>query len=200
MFPIVFLLGTFMLRIVFWILSYKCFEYCFEKIICLELFLNILLIEKFINNKFHMLVMTNKKSELEKSVNKIKKETTKTIDTASDEVKKVTNINRYNKYLFVFETVLAVGVIDEFFEGVVTGLQLNFYLHVLILMLAVGLLFTAAFRFLEPLTKGTVVWLVRFNKNKFVRVLVHALILGSLFYFYSLVFFNTQLSYQAVFG
>ena len=110
------------------------------------------------------------------------------------EVKKDININTYNKYLFIFETVLLVGVIEEFIEGYVLGLDLQLFLHMFLVMVLVGTSFTGAIAFVEPLLKGSITWIVRFGKNKIVRVGVHAAILFGLFFLYGLVYFGTKVT------
>jgi len=133
------------------------------------------------------------KPSMKQRMKKLKKASSKKLEQTTKGVQSTLNINRYNKLLFIFETILLVGVVDEFFEGVVTGLSLNIYLHVLLLMLAVGILFTLAFSFLEPWTKKLIVWTVRINQNKILRFLMHVIILAVLYYFYAKVFFGTTI-------
>jgi hypothetical protein len=105
-------------------------------------------------------------------------------------MKKEFNINRYNKYLFIFETVLLIGLLENYLSEIILELNINVYLNVLLIMLSIGFLFTLAFRFLEPLARDTIVWLVRFNENKILRIVAHALILICLFYLYTLAYFD----------
>jgi hypothetical protein len=131
---------------------------------------------------------------LKQKVRKFQKASGKAVDATKKGVAKFTNINRYNKYLFIFETILFVGVIDEFFEGVITGFNLGIYLHILLLMFSIGILFTIALNVIESITKGTIVWLVRLSNNKILRVVVHLIIFAILFYLYGKVFFDTNIS------
>jgi len=108
-------------------------------------------------------------------------------------VKNTLNINKYNKLLLVFETVLLVGVIDEYLEGVILAQDMSIYLHVLTLMLLVGFIFTFAFSIIEPIIKKWVAWTIRFNRNKLIRVIIHVLILSILYYLYAQVFFGTTI-------
>ncbi|MBT3720028.1 hypothetical protein HN789_02985 [archaeon] len=124
---------------------------------------------------------------------KFKKKVTKKIDETVNNTKKALNINKYNKWLFIFETFLFVGVLDEFIENLILSINLNILFHVILIMLSVGILFTAAFSIIEPLTKKILAWLVRINSNKIVRILMHIIILSVLYYLYAFVFFGAKL-------
>lgn len=104
--------------------------------------------------------------------------------------KRTLSINKYSKWLFVFETVLFVGVGDEYLESLITNLSVNFYLHVLLLMLSMGILFTLAFSVIEPWTKELIIWTIRLNESKAVKFVVHVIILGLLYWLYAKVFFG----------
>ncbi len=108
-------------------------------------------------------------------------------------IKKDVNINTYNKYLWVFETILLVGAVEEFIEGKVVALDIDFNLNVILVMLLVGTAFTLAVRFTEPLFKKSVTLLVRIRESKALRVALHASILFGLFLLYSWVYFDTIL-------
>jgi hypothetical protein len=127
-------------------------------------------------------------------LSKLKKKSSEKIQNAKKNVSSKLNINKYNKWLFIFETILFVGVIDEYFEGLILSLNIDFYWHVLLLMISVGVLFTLLFRYIEPLTKKILVFLVRINTNKLVRIIMHIIILSILFYLYSQVFFGKTIS------
>ncbi|PLW80487.1 hypothetical protein C0585_02215 [Candidatus Woesearchaeota archaeon] len=124
----------------------------------------------------------------------IKKKLDKGLDNTKEFAKKYTNINTYNKKLFVFETILLVGVIDEFFEGLIMKLDYGIYLNIILLMLSIGILFYFALTFIEKVSKGAIVWLVRLNDNKILRFLVHAVILFILFCMYAKVFYGTNIN------
>jgi len=106
------------------------------------------------------------------------------------EIKKDLNINTYNKYLWVFETVLLVGVVEEYIEGYVVDLNIPFVFNVILVMLLIGTAFTLLIRFTEPLFKGILVWMVRFRNEKQVRFILHAGILFGLFCLYAFVYFD----------
>ena len=108
-----------------------------------------------------------------------------------EEVKKDLNINTWNKYLFIFETILFIAVIEEFLEGKITNLEMQLFPHILLVMLLVGTSFTGAVRLVEPILKGSVTKIVRFSNNKIIRITVHVLILFGLFVLYGLVYFDT---------
>ncbi len=138
--------------------------------------------------------MAKKKPTMKQKLRKIKNASTKKMDAAKKGVKDTLNINRYNKWLFIFETILLVGVIDEYFETVIMGLNQSIYVHILLLMLSIGILFSLALRFIEPVAKGGIIWIVRLNNNKILRAVVHILILSVLYYLYARVFFDTSVS------
>lgn len=125
---------------------------------------------------------------------KAKRSAAKTAERVKHGLRAGTNINTYNKWLFIFETVLFVGVLDEFLEGKLLDLDLGLYVNVAILMLMTGTLFTFAFRFIERYTQKTISWLVRLNSNKILRLFVHLVIISLLFYLYAKVFFEVNLS------
>lgn len=123
----------------------------------------------------------------------IKKKTVKTIDATKNGIKKVSNINRYNRKLFILETILFIGVLDEYMESLILKVDAGFYINVILLMASIGILFTFALKFIEKVAKGAITWIVRLNDNKILRVAVHILILGILFYLYSKVYFDVEL-------
>lgn len=125
---------------------------------------------------------------------RFKKVSTERLDQTRNGVKNALNINRYNKMLFIFETILLVGVIDEFFEGLIMMVDYGIYLNILLLMLSIGILFYIALQFIEKVAKGTIIWIVRLNNNKILRFFVHALILFGLFWLYAKVFFGVHLN------
>ena len=102
--------------------------------------------------------------------------------------------NKYSKWLFVFETVLFVGVVDEYLESLITNLSIDFYLHVLLLMLSIGVLFTLTFSVIEPWTKELIIWTIRLNESKAVKFAVHLIILGLLYWLYAKVFFGRTIA------
>jgi hypothetical protein len=104
------------------------------------------------------------------------------------------NINKYNKFLFIFETILFVGVIDEFFEGLIMQIDNGIYLNILLLMFSIGILFYIALQFIERVAKGAIIWVVRLNNNKLIRLFVHIIILSFLYYLYAQVFFDTTIA------
>jgi hypothetical protein len=124
---------------------------------------------------------------------KLKRASSKKVIAAKEGVWHTLNINRYNKYLFILETILLVGVVDEFFEGLIMGLNVGLYLHVFLLMFSIGVLFVFALALIEKIGKGTIVWLVRLSNNKILRVVFHVLILCGLFYLYAKVFFGVEI-------
>ncbi len=117
-------------------------------------------------------------------VNKFKKISSKIMD------KENLNINKYNRFLFIFETILFVGVIDEYFEGLIMSIDNGIYLNILLLMFSVGILFYVALQFIERVAKGAIIWVVRLNNNKLIRLIVHLVILSFLYYLYAKVFFD----------
>ena len=138
--------------------------------------------------------MKNKKGEtLKKRLSNLKKRGSKRIESTKEGVKKGLNINRYNKNLFILETVLLIGALDEFFESLILKLDFGIYLNVLLVMLSVGVLFTLAFNFIEKYMKGIIIWMVRVSNNKIIRFAVHLIILGVLFYLYAQIFFNVKI-------
>jgi len=108
-------------------------------------------------------------------------------------IKKGLNINRYNKMLFIFETILLVGVIDEFLEIQILKLDFGLYVNIALLMVTLGILFYFAFHIVEKAAKSTIVWIVRLNNNKILRFLVHVIILSFLYYLYAKIFFSTTI-------
>jgi len=138
--------------------------------------------------------MKKKKPTMKQKLRKVKNVSVKKLGVAKDGVKSALNINRYNKLLFILETILFVGVIDEYFESLIMGIDYGIYLNILLLMLSIGILFSLALRFIEPLTKGSIVWIVRLNNNKILRAAVHIVILCLLYYLYAKVFFDTTVS------
>ncbi len=135
-----------------------------------------------------------KKPSLKQKLNKVKRKSIKTFESTEKGIKNGLNINRYNKFLFIFETILLIGVIDEFFETLIMGLELSIYSHILLLMLSIGTLFYFALMFIEKVAKGTITWLVRLNSNKILRFIVHVIILYIIFILYARVFFDTNIS------
>ena len=125
---------------------------------------------------------------------KMKRSGAKTLEQTRQGVKDVTNINRYNRYLFILETILLVGVVDEYFESLITGLNISIYFHILLLMFSIGVLFVVALKVIEKIGKGTIVWLVRLSSNKILRLIAHIVILSLLFCLYGKVFFGTDIS------
>ena len=117
---------------------------------------------------------------------------TSKIERTKKALKDTLNINKYNKWLFIFETILLVGVLDEYLEGLLLGLNLNIYLHILITMVFVGVLFTLAFSVLEPWTRKIITWTIRINQNKILRVAIHIIILVVIYFLYAKVFFATK--------
>lgn len=109
------------------------------------------------------------------------------------EIKKDLNINTWNRYLFILEAILFVGAIEEYIEGWVTSLDMNFNLHVILIMLLIGTSFLFAVERLEPLVRRVFEYVVRFRSNKAFRFGIHATIMVFLFILYSLVYFNTLL-------
>lgn len=140
------------------------------------------------------------KKTFKQHVKKIKKVSVQKIASIKKGVRDTTNINRYNKYLFIFETILLVGVIDEFLESLIMKLDYGIYLNIVLLMLSIGILFYFALQFIEKLGKGTIIWIVRLNKNKILRIATHVLILSVLFYFYAKVFYSTEIGIVFNFG
>ena len=138
--------------------------------------------------------MKTNKPTFKQRLKKVKKNSVKNIESAKKGIKSGLNINRYNKYLFIFETILLVGVIDEFFETLIMGLNISTYLHIVLLMVSIGTLFYFALMFIERFSKGTIMWLVKLNQNKVLRFLVHVIILYILFYLYAKVFFGLNIS------
>jgi hypothetical protein len=122
-------------------------------------------------------------------VNKVKKISDNIVKGTKDTL----NINKYNKFLFIFETILLVGVIDEFFEGLIMTIDNGIYLNILLLMLSVGILFYIALQFIERVSKGAIIWVVRLNNNKIIRLFVHIVILSILYYLYAQVFYDTTI-------
>ncbi len=116
------------------------------------------------------------------------------------EPKKTPIANRCSKWVFVFETILFVGVLDEYLESLITNLSINFYLHVLLFMLSIGILFTLAFSVIEPWTKELIIWTVRLNENPAVKFIVHLLILGLLYWLYAKVFFGKTIDIDVNIG
>lgn len=64
------------------------------------------------------------------------------------------------------------------------------YLNILLLMFSVGILFYVALQFIERVAKGAIIWVVRLNNNKLIRLIVHLVILSFLYYLYAKVFFD----------
>ncbi|MCP3682874.1 MAG: hypothetical protein GY861_09310 [bacterium] len=118
----------------------------------------------------------------------------RTKERIKDNVKKGVNINTYNKYLFIFETVLFVAVVEEFIEIKMLALDINLYLNILLVMLLVGTSFTGLIFVLEPFLKGTITKVVRFSNSKIVRVVLHSVILFVLFLLYAFVYFGEKIT------
>jgi len=138
--------------------------------------------------------MRKKKPTMKQKLKKMKNASSKKLGAAKDGVKSALNINRYNKYLFILETILLVGVLDEYFESLIMGIDYGIYINILLLMLSIGILFSLALRFIEPIAKGSITWVVRLNENKILRFIVHVVILCLLYYLYAQVFFDTTVS------
>jgi len=115
------------------------------------------------------------------------------IERTKKAVKNTLNINKYNKWLFIFETILLIGVLDEYLEGFILGLEIDIYWHILLLMILIGTLFTFAFSVIEPWTKKIITWTIRINQNKVLRTLMHIIILGFIYFLYAKVFFATNI-------
>ena len=124
----------------------------------------------------------------------------KTKEKIKDNLKKSVNINTYNKYLFLFETILFIGAIEEFVETKVLALDINMYLDILIIMVLVGTSFTGAVIILEPKLRNLITWIVRASSNRVIRVVVHSVILFGLFLLYAFVYFGAKLMPVFSFG
>jgi len=124
----------------------------------------------------------------------------KTKQKIKDNLKKSVNINTYNKYLFLFETILFIGAIEEFIETKVLALETNFYISVILIMLLIGTAFTFAVVFLEPKVRNLITWIVRASTNRVIRVVVHSIILFGLFLLYAFVYFGAKLMPVFSFG
>ena len=129
-----------------------------------------------------------------------KKTFKKKLESVQKSVKDGLNINKYNKWLFIFETVLLVGVLDEFLEGVILDLPISFYWHVALVMLCIGIVFSAAFIFIEKYAKKIVIGIIRFSNNKLVRIILHLAIIAIIFYLYARVFFGTKVALDIAIG
>ncbi|MGM5488434.1 MAG: hypothetical protein ACQESG_05785 [Nanobdellota archaeon] len=81
-------------------------------------------------------------------------------------MKRALNINRYNKMFFIFETILLVGVVDEFFESLIMQIDYGIYLNIILLMISI--LFYLALQFIEK--EGAIIWIARLNNNKILRL------------------------------
>ena len=141
-----------------------------------------------------------RKKTFKQKFRRFKKVSAKKLEDTHKGVKRTLNINRYNKYLFIFETILLVGVIDEYFESLIMQLDYGIFLNIILLMLSIGILFYFALQFIERLGKGTIIWIVRLNQNKILRIAAHILILAALFYFYAQVFYGTKIGIVFDFG
>ena len=130
---------------------------------------------------------------MKQRMKKLKKASSERLDRTRTGVKRALNINRYNKMLFIFETILFVGVVDEFFESLIMQIDYGIYLNIILLMISIGILFYLALQFIEKVAKGAIIWIVRLNNNKILRFFVHALILFGLFWLYAKVFFGVHL-------
>jgi len=133
-------------------------------------------------------------SRIKKAKKKAGKKISKAVTATKTETKKALNINRYNKYLFILETILFIGVLDEFLESLILKVDFGIVINTILLMASIGILFSWALLLIEPIMKGTIIWLVRLNNNKILRVIVHVIILSLLFCLYAKVFFGTNLS------
>lgn len=141
----------------------------------------------------NMVKTLRKKTTFRSRTKKFRKACGKRIYAVRCLCRRYSNINRYNRYLFIFETILLVGVIDEFLEGLIMQLDYGIFLNIALLMFSIGVLFYFALQFIERLGKGTIIWIVRLNKNKILRVAAHIVILALLFYLYAKVFYGTEL-------
>lgn len=139
--------------------------------------------------------MVNKKvakPTMKQRVKKLKKKSAERFDHTRTGMKKALNINRYNKMLFIFETILFIGVVDEFFESLIMKIDYGMYLNIILLMLSIGVIFAFALKFIERVARGAIIWIVRLNNNKILRFFVHALILFGLFWLYAKVYFGVN--------
>ncbi|MFH1590872.1 MAG: hypothetical protein ABIC95_03005 [archaeon] len=136
--------------------------------------------------------MKTKAPTTKQRLRKLKKRSIEKLQQTKVAIKQSTNINRYNKYLFILETILLVGVVDEYVENLIIGWTLGVYLNTLLIMIAIAIMFSLALRIIEPLARGTVTWLVRLTSNKVVRVTMHVVILCIIFYLYGKVFFGVD--------
>ena len=138
--------------------------------------------------------MAKKEQTVKQRLNRIKRVSSKKLQEGKAGVGRALNINRYNRYLFMLETILLVGVIDEYFESLIMKVNYGVYLNILLLMLSIGVLFSFALKLIEPIARGTISWLVRLNDNKILRAVVHIAILYFLFCLYARVYFGLTIS------
>jgi hypothetical protein len=94
-----------------------------------------------------------------------------------------------NRFLFIVETLLLVGVIEEFIESYVMRMDQSVYMTVLMLMLLIGVLFYFALGLIQGIAGGAILFIVSINKSRALRLIVHACIFACLFYLYLIVYF-----------